>query len=114
MARQTSAAIDQQLLKVLAHPLRVRILAVLSERVTSPAQMAEEFNENLSRVSYHVNVLLKYECIELVGTRPRRGATEHFYRGTGRAALIMAETLSRIGIPATVAVVGFEPQAGKS
>jgi DNA-binding transcriptional ArsR family regulator len=87
LPKRTSDAIDQRLVKALAHPMRVRILSILNERVSSPAQMAVEFDENLSRVSYHVNVLLKYECIELVTTRPRRGATEHFYRGTARAYL---------------------------
>jgi hypothetical protein len=119
MARQSLDAIDQRLVKAVAHPLRARILAVLTQRVASPAQMTQEFDEILSRVSYHVNVLLEYKCIELVGTRPRRGAVEHFYRGTPRAyldipewlqlpevvvdeegsreiAAIMAETMSRI------------------
>jgi hypothetical protein len=31
-----------------------------------------------------VRVLEKYDCIELVETKQRRGATEHFYRATRR------------------------------
>jgi hypothetical protein len=38
-------------------------------------------------VSYHVKVLLDHDTIELVRTRPVRGAVEHFYRATTRAEL---------------------------
>jgi hypothetical protein len=30
--------------------------------------------------AYHVRVLKKLGCIELVGMQPRRGAVEHVYR----------------------------------
>jgi hypothetical protein len=36
-------------------------------------------------------VLEKYDCIELVDTKQRRGATEHFYRATRRQFLSDAE-----------------------
>lgn len=87
MTKQATAQIDQRVAKALSNPLRVRILAVLNERVASPAQLAEEFGEGLSQLSYHVKVLKEFECIELVRTRPRRGAVEHFYRATARAHL---------------------------
>jgi hypothetical protein len=41
----------------------------------------------LNLVAYHVRVLEKYDCIELVDTKQRRGATEHFYRATRRQFL---------------------------
>jgi DNA-binding transcriptional ArsR family regulator len=91
VAQQSLDAIDPRLVRAVGHPLRARILAVLNQKVASPAQMTQEFDETLSRVSYHVNVLLKYKCIELVRTRPRRGAVEHFYRGTSRAYLNVPE-----------------------
>jgi Bacterial regulatory protein, arsR family. len=87
LTKQATAQIDQRVAKALSNPLRVRILAVLNERVASPAQLAEEFGEGLSQLSYHVKVLKEFECIELVRTRPRRGAVEHFYRATARAHL---------------------------
>jgi hypothetical protein len=43
--------------------------------------------ESVSHVSYHIKVLKDCECIELVGTAPRRGAMEHYYRATSRAFL---------------------------
>jgi DNA-binding transcriptional ArsR family regulator len=72
--------LDHRLLRALGHPLRQRILALLHERVASPSEMANELGEPIGNVSYHVKVLRDNEAIELVQTRPVRGAVEHFYR----------------------------------
>lgn len=69
-------------LKAIAHPLRHRILQALNERVCSPKEVAEELGEPLGRVSHHVRVLARLGAIELVNTRHRRGAVEHFYRAS--------------------------------
>lgn len=45
----------------------------------------------MNLVAYHVRVLEKYDCIELVDTKQRRGATEHFYCATRRQFLSDAE-----------------------
>lgn len=73
--------------KALAHPLRARLLYSLNERVASPKELAAEHGEPLSNVSYHVKFLADLDCIELVDTAQRRGATEHYYRATQRAEL---------------------------
>lgn len=86
-APQSKEIIDRRLGKALSHPLRVRILSVANHRVVSPAEFAREFGEPLPSVSYHFKTLERLECIELVKTEPRRGAVEHFYRGTKRAFL---------------------------
>jgi DNA-binding transcriptional ArsR family regulator len=83
--RTTPEGITQQLAKALAHPLRVRILTELHRGISSPNQLAQELDEPLGNVSYHVKTLLEYDCVELVKTEPRRGAVEHFYRATERA-----------------------------
>jgi DNA-binding transcriptional ArsR family regulator len=83
--RTTPEGITQQLAKALAHPLRVRILTSLNRGISSPNQLAQELDEPLGNVSYHVKTLLEYDCVELVKTEPRRGAVEHFYRATERA-----------------------------
>jgi DNA-binding transcriptional ArsR family regulator len=82
-----SSGVDQRLVKALAHPLRVEILAILNERMASPNELSKELEEGLSQVSYHVKVLKDFECIEMVKTEPRRGAVEHYYRATARAFL---------------------------
>jgi DNA-binding transcriptional ArsR family regulator len=79
--------VDQSFVKALAHELRVEILAILTERMASPNELAKILNEGLSQVSYHVTVLKDYERIELVKTEPRRGAVEHYYRATSKTLL---------------------------
>lgn len=78
---------EQRLLMALRHPVRAEALSILNVRVASPAEIARELGLDVSKVAYHVNQLLAYECVELVETRPVRGATEHFYRGIGQKYL---------------------------
>lgn len=85
--KKKETGVDQRLVKALAHPLRVEILAILNERMASPNELSKELEEGLSQVSYHVKVLKDFECIEMVKTEPRRGAVEHYYRATARAFL---------------------------
>lgn len=79
-----SGAIEQNIVKALAHPLRVRILTVLNDRVASPNELRKLLEEGLSQVSYHIKVLKDFEMIEMVKTEPRRGAVEHFYRAKSK------------------------------
>ena len=78
-------SLNQRLIKALAHPLRVKLLAYLNDREWSPNELSEELNEGLSQVSYHIKVLRDLEMIELTRTEPRRGAVEHYYHAVERA-----------------------------
>ena len=78
-------SLSQKLIKALAHPLRVQILALTNDREWSPNELSEELVEGLSQVSYHVKVLRDFEMIEMTKTEPRRGAVEHYYRAIDRA-----------------------------
>lgn len=75
-----SRGIGDRVLKAISHPLRIEILRILTERVASPAEVAREMDESVSNVSYHFKELREEGCVELVGTEPRRGAVEHYYR----------------------------------
>jgi DNA-binding transcriptional ArsR family regulator len=79
--------VDQRLIKALGHPLRVRILSILNERICSPNELAGELSKSVGDTSYHVQVLLRMGYIEMVDTKQRRGAVEHFYRGVHRALI---------------------------
>ncbi len=79
--------IDQRIVKALAHPLRIRMLTVLNERVTSPSELAGELDEPIGNVSYHMRTLADLGMVELVRTEPRRGAVEHYYRAIERPHL---------------------------
>jgi DNA-binding transcriptional ArsR family regulator len=83
--------VEQIVAKAFAHPLRVQILIILNERVASPNLLSQQLGQSLNLVAYHVRVLEKYDCIELVDTKQRRGATEHFYRATRRQFLSDSE-----------------------
>jgi DNA-binding transcriptional ArsR family regulator len=79
MARSTLDLVDPRIAKALSHPMRARILMILNERVASPNEIADDIDERLPNVSYHVRALLDLGCIELVDTAQRRGAIEHYY-----------------------------------
>lgn len=80
MKRDRPEVIDQRLVKALAHPLRIKILEILTERVASPTRISGDLDAGLSHVSYHTRALDECGCLELVDTAKRRGATEHFYK----------------------------------
>jgi DNA-binding transcriptional ArsR family regulator len=71
---------DPRYVKALAHPLRIRILAMLADRSASPVQLSSQLDATLGTVAYHVRTLHNLGLVELVDTRQRRGATEHYYR----------------------------------
>ena len=77
--------LDQRLVRALGHPIRVAALELLSEEVLSPNQMKDRVGAGLSHTSYHVRALEKCEAVELIDTKQRRGATEHFYKASARA-----------------------------
>lgn len=77
-------ASDTRWAKALSHPIRVRALRILTERVASPSDIARELDLPVANVSYHVNALLRLGCIEEVEHRHVRGAIEHMYRAVRR------------------------------
>jgi DNA-binding transcriptional ArsR family regulator len=83
--KTADAGIDVALVKAISHPDRLLALHELNKRVASPTDLAQALGVEVNYIAYHVRVLEKYGCIELVDTKPRRGATEHFYRATKRA-----------------------------
>lgn len=77
----TLQSLDQ--VKVLADPLRIRILeAFCRERTTK--QVAELLGEKATRLYHHVNALEKVGLIELSRTRQNRGTVEKYYLAVAR------------------------------
>lgn len=71
----------------MTHPTRLRVLKVLAEReAATPREIADEIGEPLNNVAYHIKILAKLQCIELVRVEQAQGGrvAEHFYRGTHR------------------------------
>jgi predicted ArsR family transcriptional regulator len=84
-AKISIPTVDHRLMKILGHPVRVQALTILNERVASPNEIARALEIEVGTAAYHVRALEKNGYIEMVSTRPVRGATEHFYRATKRA-----------------------------
>ena len=80
----------QRIAEAFVHPLKLRILALMAdppppraeatpEPGWSPNSLYVALGEPLGNVSYHVRQLEKAGLIELVATKQRRGALEHYY-----------------------------------
>ena len=75
---------DPRYVKALGHPLRVRILAMLEEEISSPVQLSKKLGAPLGTVAYHVRTLHELGLLVETGTTPRRGAVEHHYKAIPR------------------------------
>lgn len=97
-------------LRVLAHPLRLRLLSLLTGTAHSAAEAARVLGESQANVSYHLRRLHSAGLVEAVGEVSVRGGTAKRYRhdpasgerlGTGTAeeyavlAVALGEELRR-------------------
>ncbi len=96
---------DPRMIKALAHPMRMRILTTLDERIASPSELATELDAPIGNVSYHVRILDSLGLIRLVRTTPKRGAIEHHYEAVARA-VVSDETWENVPESVKHAVVG--------
>lgn len=78
---------DPRMVKALAHPMRVQILAALENQTASPSQIATQIGAPVGNVSYHVRRLQALGVVKLVKETPRRGAVEHYYRVEARPSV---------------------------
>jgi predicted ArsR family transcriptional regulator len=86
--QQKSTGQIESLAAIVTHPLRRRIwYAMAEQRPISPRELSDELREPVNDVAYHVRRLRDLGIIELAGTRPVRGATQHFYRAVRRPYL---------------------------
>jgi DNA-binding transcriptional ArsR family regulator len=76
--------VDELIVYVLKHPIRVDALAIFNEREASVVEIARLIGEDEKKVGHHVKALFDYGCIERVRTARRRGAAVHFYRASLR------------------------------
>jgi DNA-binding transcriptional ArsR family regulator len=72
------------LVKALNHPVRVKALTILTERIASPKEIAKIIDAPLSNVSYHVRVLDKLGLVEIMEEESVRGSVAHFYKAVER------------------------------
>jgi DNA-binding transcriptional ArsR family regulator len=82
--RRTGKSPQEVLVKALNHPVRVKTLTILTERIASPKEISEEIDVPLSNVSYHVRVLDELGLIEIMEEESVRGSVAHFYKAVER------------------------------
>jgi DNA-binding transcriptional ArsR family regulator len=98
---------DPRYVKAMSHPVRVRIMAMLSERKASPNELAQWLGTTLGATAYHVRTLHKLGLIELVDETRVRGAVEHHYKAKARPK-VTEENWSKASPVAKQAAVGSQ------
>jgi len=67
-------------LRARAHPLRLRMLSLLTGAAMSAAELARELQVSQALASYHLRQLADAGAVELAEERSRRGGRERRYR----------------------------------
>lgn len=75
---------DVHQVKVLADPLRIRILEELCTAERTTKQVAERLGEKPTKLYHHVEALERVGLIRLARTRQNRGTTEKYYISVAR------------------------------
>lgn len=84
---------------LLAHPLRVQILAASHRAPVSPSGFAREHDLKTANIAEHFRRLADYGAIKLLRTEPVRGSVRHLYVGTKRGVITARDWES---LPASV------------
>ena len=82
-ASYTLGNLDQ--VKVLADPLRIRILEAFCQQECTTKQVAELLGEKPTKLYHHVDALEKVGLIKLSRTRQNRGTLEKYYLAVARS-----------------------------
>lgn len=71
---------DLEALKVMSHPLRLKILELMTHEPRTVKQIAHALDLTPNKLYYHVNLLEKHGFIQLVDVRMVSGILEKHYR----------------------------------
>jgi DNA-binding transcriptional ArsR family regulator len=82
--RKPDSSPQEVLVKALNHPVRVKALTILTEKIASPKEISAQLEMPLSNVSYHVRVLDELGLVEIVEEESVRGSVAHFYKAVDR------------------------------
>ncbi|MBK8229072.1 MAG: helix-turn-helix transcriptional regulator [Candidatus Eisenbacteria bacterium] len=75
---------DLEQVKVLADPLRIRILEEMCREERTTKQVAKLLGEKPTKLYHHVEALERVGLIRLTRTQQNRGTTEKYYLGVAR------------------------------
>lgn len=82
--KDTLALTTVEQLQALAHPLRQRILRLLSGEPRTNKQLASRLDTSPGKLHFHVRELEKAGLIALVEERPKGGVIEKYYQATAQ------------------------------
>lgn len=97
MAESTVHELDAAQLRVVANPLRQRILGLLCGEPLSAARLGERLPDAPANLHYHLERLREAGLIELVETRRVRGAVEKLFRAVARNFAVSPSALDELG-----------------
>ncbi len=89
--REIHTITDLRQVKVLADPLRLKILEELSRQARTTKQVAKILGEKPTKLYHHVESLARVGLIALHRTRQNRGTLEKYYLAIARGFLTDAE-----------------------
>lgn len=77
---ETYRVTDLEQVRLLADPLKLRIIQCFAEGPKTTREVADQLGENLTRLYRHVDALLDAGLIEITAERQKRGAIERTFR----------------------------------
>lgn len=75
---------DSATLKVLMHPIRMRLLELLAQRERTVRELGEQLGRDPTRLYYHLKLLMKAGLVRNTGTRTVGNLVESSYRAVAR------------------------------
>ena len=75
-------ALSRRVLRAVAHPVRLEMLARVTNQAMSAAELARELHISQPLASYHLRQLIEAKLVTLHSERMNRGATERLYRAS--------------------------------
>lgn len=105
----TMESLDQ--VRILAHPLRLKLIETFAERPRTTKQAAEALKMPTTRLYHHVNALERVGLIRLKETRPVRGTVEKYYEAVAKRIVVGREVFGERPEKVQEAVAGVLDQA---
>jgi DNA-binding transcriptional ArsR family regulator len=98
-APETFEVTELEQLRVLADPLRLRVLNHLFQEALTVKQVADRLEVPATKLYYHVNELERIGLVKVVETRVKSGIIEKYYRLTAPLIHVSRELLQLTGSP---------------
>lgn len=87
-------------LKMMADPMRARLLGLFASEPSTVQQVAAQLSVPVTRLYYHVHLLEEHGLIHVVEAHPVGGTIEKVYRASARQFIIDKDQLSGSGAKA--------------